>query len=227
MSRRGTRPWQRPGRLIAGLTLTVVAVSTMVLWKTGTRGAEIANVLALPMALLGVLSSLWQLWPRVHPEEILKSLARESLRQREAFLKQALGIRPSQFRGAQLRFEPPSSGQLSEPAERLLVKWVAQGDPSLSGNQHDIAQLYQNLLRWPGGSGRLMVLGEPGTGKSVLLSFLTLDLLRKAEEERYSECWQVPVFLSLSSCDLAWMPIRSPTIFWQSVSKTGWPRAWS
>src|SRR5690349_1339278 len=96
------RSWWRergPG-LAVGLVLIAAGLVTMMFWRSGTRGAEKANVLAFPAAVVGVVVTVWQVRPRPGLGRVARSLARAVITDRTGFLAQALGPRSGQFRGA-------------------------------------------------------------------------------------------------------------------------------
>ena len=72
----------------------------------------------------------------------------------------------------------------------LPVRWRSLGDtgPPRHGRVEEIAAMYRDLA-----SGRLVVLGRAGAGKTVLAAWLALDLLRAAE------VGAVPVLVSAGS----------------------------
>jgi hypothetical protein len=76
---------------VAGLVLVVTAAATLVFWRSGTPGAEKANVLALPVAVVGVLLTVWQLRARPDLNAVARSVAEAVSADRTAFLSQALG----------------------------------------------------------------------------------------------------------------------------------------
>jgi len=94
---------------------------------------------------------------------------------------------------------------LQQPSA-LQVRWESTSRPvsaerhHLSGNLDGIADTYQRLAQH-----RLVVLGEPGAGKTVLAILLTLELLkRRTPQER------VPVLLRLST----WNPAKENLYRW-------------
>lgn len=80
---------------------------------------------------------------------------------------------------------------------RTGTSW-ASGPDELSGQDNQLAEV---LARVP--TGRLVILGEPGAGKTILMVRLVLDLLARRETGT-----QVPVLLSIASWDPASMSLR-------------------
>jgi hypothetical protein len=80
----------------------------------------------------------------------------------------------------------------------------ANGPEQLSGSGND---LYEVLARVP--TGRLLVLGEPGAGKTMLMVRLVLDLLKRREDGS-----PVPALVSLAAWDPRskalhdWLPVQ-------------------
>jgi len=88
---------------------------------------------------------------------------------------------------------------LPEPVETLLLQWQDTSGAE-AGSIEDVAAFYEKQA-----SGRLVVLGAPGAGKTVLLSRLVLDLLERVEASATGNRppgAPIPVLLSLPSCDL-------------------------
>lgn len=96
-------------------------------------------------------------------------------------------------RPADVGFRSPS---LQEEPE--LVRWHSDGGPE-HGTLSEVAGFYRSLER-----GRLMILGEPGSGKTVLATQLVLDLIKALPRGEWLPTVrpQVPVWLSLTSLDL-------------------------
>ncbi|MCC8251554.1 NACHT domain-containing protein [Saccharothrix luteola] len=151
----------------------------------GTRGAEIANVFALPVGLLGVALSAsgFSLRPHVYGAAELDIEARRlatRIATREAEVLRRLLSDSGHAVPADLRFAQPAAA---------LVRWRTDGDEH-EGSLLSVADFYTTLDR-----GRLVVLGEAGAGKTVLAIRLLLDLVEAALSG--SQTGLVPVRLSL------------------------------
>ena len=82
--------------------------------------------------------------------------------------------------------------------EPELVRWRSDGGPE-HGTLGDVAKFYRSLDR-----GRMVVLGKPGAGKTVLASQLVIDLAEGPPEGEMKPGARppVPIWLSLTSLDL-------------------------
>ncbi|SDK19763.1 NACHT domain-containing protein [Actinopolyspora mzabensis] len=171
-----SRVWSPRSRLSTGigLVLLMVGLAWLTVWllgKTGSSdGAGIANVLALPATVLGTVISMYGL--RVRPQAddpaVLADRARTLLTQvithEERTLQRLLGD-TGQPSPADVGFTQPE-----------LLHWRTDGGDR-HGSLDSIASFYQQLDR-----GRLVVLGEAGAGKTVLVTRLLLDLASNAHE---------------------------------------------
>jgi predicted NACHT family NTPase len=97
------------------------------------------------------------------------------------------------FRPASVDFRAPRADEEPE-----LVRWNSDGGGQ-SGTLADVAGYYLSLER-----GRMVVLGEPGAGKTVLATQLVIDLTQALPEGdlQPGDRPPVPVWLSLPSLDL-------------------------
>ncbi len=175
------------------------------LWEPGQSGAERANVLALPVGIVSVVLAAVSIWltvqglrPGVDSRQAVRDISQAVRTQRQRFLDQALAV-AWQARPARLRFTDLAAEVLPEPVEALLLRWQDLSGAE-AGSIDDVAAFYQNQP-----TGRLVVLGAPGAGKTVLLSRLVLDLLDQIDALPAAELpaqVRIPVLLSLPACDL-------------------------
>ena len=192
--------------VVTGMSIVAgCALLTWSLWDPGQNGAAQATVLALPVGVLSLAVSMvsgWLAWralqPVTAPDQVVRDLARAVRDDRQRFLDQALGV-TWQTRPAHVTFTDPGLGSVPAAIESLLLNWQ-NVDGGEAGSIDDVADLY---LRQPG--GRLVVLGTPGAGKTVLLSRLVVDLIDRLGTLPADDLpveVKVPVWLSLPACDL-------------------------
>ncbi len=160
---------QRSLWLVAGVAVTValVAGTWWLLVKDSTaKGSDIATVLALPLAVLGLLAAVVAVIIAVRQataegERLLSAaqrLAGDVRKQEEAALARLVAD-TGDPRPADVAFAQPS-----------LLYWRTDGGDR-EGSLAQIASYYRGLER-----GRLVVLGEAGAGKTVLAIALVRDL---------------------------------------------------
>ena len=183
---------RRVATINAVLTI-VTLVGAVVLLGYGTKGADIATVIAL---VATVLISLWGWFlksPDSSREAMLTAataLAREVQQEASTALRRGLAD-DADARAAEIRFRRPRAETDAE-----LVRWRHDGGRA-SGSLSDIERYYESLER-----GRLVVLGPPGSGKTILAYHLTLHLARKfLESSEQGPRRKVPVWASLPSWD--------------------------
>lgn len=182
----------RPARRL-WLAVILVAGTAGVFWLTlwllgkGDDGAGIANVLALPVAILGSMVAFAAL--RSRPEsDGAKVRARASTLLDQVAAAEARALQ--QLLGDTGRAEPADIGFAHTHPDAAGVRWRVDGGPE-TGSLNTVAEFYGSLRL-----GRLLVLGEPGSGKTVLTVRLLLDLAEKARTAS-GERFRVPVRLSL------------------------------
>ncbi|MBU2665456.1 NACHT domain-containing protein [Actinoplanes bogorensis] len=154
--------------IVAGIAVAIVGATWWMLARD-TRGAEIANVIALPVSLLGLLATVlgWSLRSSVPGGDKLDTavadLARDIARQESAELQRLLAD-TGDSRPADIGFVQPSVA---------WARWRTDGGGT-EGSLGQIADFYSGLDR-----GRLVILGEPGAGKTVLAIELLINLCRQ------------------------------------------------
>lgn len=164
--------------LAAGVTLWLLARTNL------ADGPDVANVLALPVGMLGLGVSVWALRPRPRYDDpavlhatatrLLGVVTSAEVRTLARLLGDDGDPRPADLAFLQPRFRP----------------WRVDGGAD-SGSLAAIAAYYRSLNR-----GRLVVIGEPGSGKTVAALRLLLDLAAEAPGR-----FRVPVRLTLVSYD--------------------------
>ena len=181
---------RRPGWVAAGL---VVAIVSLTVWLLRDKsGANTANILALPVAIVSLGVACRGLWPAPPLSRVARKLADGVAEERGHARQQALGM-SGDARPAEVAFRSPLAGQEPE-----LVRWRSDGGAE-HGTLRDVADYYRSLDR-----GRLVVLGEPGAGKTVLATQLVIDLAQGLPDGELQPGARplVPVWLSLPSLDL-------------------------
>ena len=190
------------GLLVAGVCWTLTAS----LWEPGQSATDRAtvlgplfNVLSLALGSISIWLTLRGLRSGLDLDRVARDLAGAVRVQRQRFVDQALAVAWT-ARPARVGFRDPEAAELPEPVETLLLHWQDTAGAD-AGTIHDVAAFYQQQP-----TGRLVVLGAPGAGKTVLLSRLVLDLLDEIEASATTgdlpPRTPIPVLLSLPSCDL-------------------------
>jgi hypothetical protein len=184
-------------RLVIAVIVTVTLAGTAVLVWYGTRGAEVATDLAVALAVFSLVASVaftTESRRRATVETsdtVVVDLARKVLQHEQVALAAALG---------EIGEPKPANVDFRRPR---LVNWRADGSPE-HGSSRDIADFYLKLDR-----GRLVVVGEPGAGKSVLATCLCIDLAKKAITEPGATAI-IPIKLSLLACNPDGYPHDQP-----------------
>jgi hypothetical protein len=192
-------------------TLAACFLLTWPLWTRDQNGAERANILQLPVGLLSLVVAVVALWRGRVPvasDRVIADLVTAVRRDRQRFLDQALAARWTS-RPAHVTFTDPRRGSISHHAEALLLNWQ-DVDTGVVGAIDNVAKFFLGLPEH-----RMVVLGAPGAGKTVLLSRLILDLIDRFSAlpigERAVEYHQTPVLLDLATCSLGEVTGRSPS----------------
>lgn len=192
---------QHPVLLLVGF-LALVGAGTVWLLVGGPQGVAIATVLALTAAVLTLAAPLFGvLWgspDQTKLEEEARKLAR-AVAKRETAEQNRFLADSARGTPADINFDAPQL--VSWPDE--LVIWRHNEGPQ-SGSLTNIVSFYAGAPSHAGiGNGRLVVLGEPGAGKTVLVNQLLLDLITRqlASDPGSGEQRRVPIRLSLPSFD--------------------------
>jgi hypothetical protein len=173
-----------------GLACVAVLIAVSYVLFRWDDGGKMTSTLSFATGAAAVLITIYQGLGAVRHTDldaVAAKLTRAMVAQQQRFLDQALATRTARTRPADQPFVDPAPGDLPDAADELLLEWqdVAGGD---AGSVADIAAFFQKKT-----NGRLMVLGDPGMGKTVLLSQLTLDLIAADPPTGV-----VPVLLDLS-----------------------------
>jgi hypothetical protein len=181
---------RRPRWVAAGLAAAVVSLTVWLLRQKS--GPDTAAILSLTVSVVSLGVAVRGLWPDPPLSRVARRLAAQVAQERGAARRQALGV-AGDFRPASVDYRSPLAAEEPE-----LVRWHSDGGAQ-SGTLADVAGYYRSLER-----GRLVVLGEPGSGKTVLATQLVIDLAESLPdgELQPSSRPPVPVWLSLPSLDL-------------------------
>ncbi|ADJ43197.1 P-loop containing NTPase [Amycolatopsis mediterranei S699] len=164
------------------VSVGITILGTALLLVLGPTGIGIANVVAVPVGIFGILATVLVGQKRAGdagaiPDAVILDLARKVLQRERVALAAALGV-PGEV--------VPATIGLRQPP---LVYWHTDGGGRRSSSR-EVAGYYTDLDR-----GRLVVVGGPGAGKSILATCLCIDLAAAAIGNPSGE--PVPVKLSL------------------------------
>jgi NACHT domain len=163
---------------------------------TAGDGVNIAVVLTLPVTVLALLAAVfdWKV-PSARPgREALWATCRllaDEVARREAVERNRFLADSGQGQAADVGFTRYAP---ADP-EGELVSWRDDGGRQ-RGTLAQVAGFYAGLER-----GRLAVLGAPGSGKTVLINRLVLDLIERLPAEDPGPAARVPVRMSLPGFD--------------------------
>ena len=176
-------------------TAALIGAMALVWWRSGeTTAATFAAVAAAGLAATGPLAS-WL------PARADATRSMDNLLERLATVVRIQWEREADVR--QLRDPQPIALRWTAADQRLAdhVELTGSGPvTSPPGRLEDVVDEFQRLTR-----RRLVVIGEPGAGKTGVLLLLTLGLLARRRRDE-----PVPVLLSLAS----WDPARAGFLPW-------------
>lgn len=187
---RGFWATRRLGWVVGGALLAVVSL-TVWLFRAKS-GVNAATILSLTVSIASLGLALWGLRPIPQLSRVARDLAGRVAQERGQARRQALGM-SADARPAETAFRSPLADDEPE-----LVRWRSDGG-SEHGTLRDVAHYYRSLER-----GRIVVLGAPGAGKTVLASQLVIDLAEDLPDGELQPAARppVPVWLNLPSLDL-------------------------
>jgi len=184
-----------------GATLAAVALLVMLYRMQGLAEADqFASTLGPPLAI-GSLTAPLVVWLWRKESAVSGTLRSDLVERALETLARAQEQQWSAEETARRILDPwplPVRWQVTARAKAVMVSWpairgVAGASPlSLDGSYEQIADVFTH----PDSPRRLVVLGEPGAGKTVLALRLTLDLLRQR-----AVADPVPVLLSIATWD--------------------------
>jgi MFS family permease len=182
----------RPHRRVAvGVLAAAVAAVTVWMLLLGPRGATIASVLGFSVAVAGLVVALVKARAEFGSNDRLLGAARQvarDVRNQEAAVLARLMADSGDLKPAEVSFAWPAP-----------IYGRDDGGDRRGGMLSNVEGYYRSLNH-----GRLVVLGEPGSGKTVIAIQLVLDLtaavLAVADDTRRLP--RVPVRLSLPAFDL-------------------------
>jgi hypothetical protein len=181
---------RRPAWVVGGLA---VAVAVMTVWLLRAKsGGNTATVLSLTVSIVSLAVAVRGLVPGAPASRAARDLADRVAQERGRARQQALGM-SGDAQPADMGFRAPVFGEEPE-----LVRWRSDGGPE-RGTLKTVASYYLSLDR-----GRMVVLGEPGSGKTVLATQLVIDLIKGLPDCELQPGARppVPVWLTLTSVDL-------------------------
>jgi hypothetical protein len=186
----GRRRWTYRSALLVGIggfAVTVVITWSLLNRTNPSDGAAIANVLALPVGIVGTIAALLGLRSRPMATDSA------SLEEQAQVLTEAIATAEAralvQLLGDAGEARPADVGFAHTDAS--LVTWRSDGGDR-TGSLSTISQYYDGLQL-----GRLVVLGEAGSGKTVLALRLLLDLAAARRSGPDGSNIRIPVRLSL------------------------------
>lgn len=181
---------RRLGWVVCGALLAVVSLTAWLFQEKS--GANAATILSLTVSILSLGVVLWGLRTAPPLSRVARDLAGRVAQERGQARRQALSM-SADARPAETAFRAPRVDDEPE-----LVRWRSDGGAE-HGTLRDAARYYQSLER-----GRMVVLGPPGAGKTILASQLVIDLAKALPDGELQPATRppVPVWLSLPSLDL-------------------------
>lgn len=191
----------------AAVGLVTVSVAWLLVSRLFWPDESPAAVLVVPAVLVAGVPAVLELRRRRALDEAaaLDQLRRVVRLDREQFLRVSVRLmhreeRPT-LRLAEVDFGAPAQGTLPAEAEAMLLRWQEVGDHTVQGSLATAGEYFRSLP-----AGRLVIMGTPGSGKTVLASQLLLQLLEPSaaatgasDSAAGAARWRVPVWVPLTS----------------------------
>jgi hypothetical protein len=165
----------RAATIIIGSGLAALGLSLLTWWllRRGTRGVEIVSVLGLPLTTMGTLAALYGLFiSRRREISDSTSLSKHAWTLLGRVITKETGTLQQMLNDTGI--PKPASVGFGQP-ETAGLHWRTDGGASY-GSLATIAWYYTTLQL-----GRLVILGNAGAGKTVLVVKLLLDLAEKIQ----------------------------------------------
>ncbi|MGW1145610.1 NACHT domain-containing protein [Streptomyces sp. NPDC002454] len=195
----------RRGLLVLGVLVSLVLGGVVMASDQAIGAEQLVSWTSLYAALAALGVALAQLFPPLSPptdvaqlaNDLAGSVSRQWNEEVDARRLRASHVIPLSWSATRRPVAAGPEETHGDAVDGRVLRLSLNG--RLEGEFDRAKQrLAQGFRRVP--TGRLVVLGEPGAGKTVLAAMLTLGLLAEREEEREGE--PVPVLLSLSGWDL-------------------------
>lgn len=165
-----------PRRWVTAASAVVIVGGTWWLLAAGSNGVNVATVLALTVAVVPLVWAVLDKLPTGTPQN--EALTSAAARLARAVTQASASERNRLFGDGEAAPADVSFSryQAAGGIDAHLVRWREDGGDA-EGTLAGLAEFYQNL-----GRGRLAVLGDPGSGKSVMMNRLALEFAESAEQ---------------------------------------------
>jgi hypothetical protein len=198
------------GVLIVTGGITCLILLGLALASPDEGFAQRVNAWNIPVGLAGTAATFLGLWIAIRQRgeaEVARDLSRRVFDDRMRFLQ--LATMGNLDRGiARIDAKLTTGSDLGATGWEKLFRWQCSDDATESGSIDHIHNYYSNLS-----SGRMVILGPPGSGKTVALSLLVVGLIGPPHKGAVTP-GRIPVYLSLDNFSVegrsgVFSPVRS------------------